>query len=267
MTLRRVVLAALLGGAAFVGVQSTAMAGQPAAPAGPVHPSATPQGHYFEMDKLPDWGGTWIVAQQRPVPGAPPRETPVIKPGQYLDRYNRMRAVSETNHGEWPRMASTCTTPGEPYLLSLGQYPSEYLFNPGRVTELHEETTGQRRIFTDGRGHAAPDDLELTYGGDAIGHWEGDTLVVETIGLKPSNQISNGVFATPKTRLVERIHLDPADKDALVDELTVTDEDMLVQPYHQTIRYRRHRDIELLEYVCDENNRNTIGADGKIDFH
>ena len=256
----------MLGTAAFLAIgASAAIAGQPAAPEGPAHPAATPRGHYVDLDKLPDWGGVWIVAPQRRAPGAPPPEQAMPK-GKYLTLYNQRKAVADANNGEWPRMAGTCTTPGEPYLLSLGQYPTEFLFNPGRITVLHEENTGQRRIYTDGRGHISPDDLELTYFGDSIGRWEGDVLVVDTIGLKPSNQISNGIFATPKTRLEERIHLDPADKDALVDELTVTDGDLLVQPYHQTIRYRRRRDIELLEYVCDENNRNGIDAAGKQTF-
>ncbi len=266
--LRQALLGPLLGGAALLAVQGApALAGQPAGPPpGPVHPAATPKGNYAALNNLPDWGGVWIVAPQRRAPGDPPPETTTPK-GQYLERYNRMKAIAEANDGEYPRVASTCTTPGEPYLASLGQYPTEWLFTPGRVTVLHEETVGERRIYTDGRGHIPADDLELSYGGDSIGHWEGETLVVDTIGLKPSNQISPGVFATPKTRLMERIHLDPADKDLLVDEITVVDEDMLERPYHQTVKYRRRRDLEILEYVCAENDRNQLRPDGRIGFN
>ena len=121
-----------------------------------------------------------------------------------------------------------------------------------------------RRIFTDGRGH--PEGLEATLFGHSIGRWEGDSLVVETVGLKPEAKIANGLLHSDKEKVVERIHLDPKDPDVLVDEMTITDPEALAQPWSSVLRYQRHRDWDLIEYVCSENDLNPVGDDGKAQF-
>ena len=69
--------------------------------------------------------------------------------------------------------------------------PGEFLFTPGKVTVAIEAYSQMRRIFTDGRKH--PDDPDPTYQGNSIGHWEGDTLVVDTVGFIPDSLIAPGV--------------------------------------------------------------------------
>ena len=265
----RVFVAARLGGAfALVLGCTAALAGQPAAPpTGPVHPAATPKGNYAALNNLPDWGGVWIVAFQRRAAGAPaaPAQEPIKPKGAYKERVEAGRAYAAAHNGEPLLDVSSCTAPGTPSIMGTGQYPIEFLFTPGRVTTLHEAWTGQRRIYTDGRGHIPADELELSFYGDSIGHWEGDTLVVNTIGMKPSTKVS-GVGHSPKQVVDERIHLDPNDKDVLIDEITVTDPDALEQPYKYSVRYGRHRDLELLEFICAENDRNGLGADGRAIF-
>jgi len=268
MQLRHALLGAALGGAAFLALQAgQAAAGQPAGPPpGPVYPAATPKGSYAALNNLPDWGGVWIVAQQRRAAGAPAPEAATPK-GKYKEQFDNAVAYAKAHNGEPLRVVSNCTAPGVPYIMTVGQYPIEWLFTPGRVTMLAEAWTGQRRIYTDGRKHIAPDDAELSFYGDSIGHWEGDTLVIETINMKPSNQIATNVFHSDKMVVSERVHLDAENKDILVDEITVTDPEALEKPFHQTIRYQRRRDLEPLEFICAENDRNGLDAEGKAGFN
>ena len=226
-----------------------------------VHPAATPKGHYAALGKLPDWGGVWVLEFQR---GAPPNPTPEPK-GAYKERYLALKAQADANHGEFPRVGSSyCAPPGIPYQVSLAQYPSEFLFTPGRVTVLMEAWTQVRRIYTDGRAH--PADLEATFYGNSIGHWEGQTLVVDTVGLKPGSLINPGMGHSDKERIGERIHLAPNDPDQLMDEITVTDPEALEKPWSAVFRYRRHREWEVLEFACAENDRNPVGASGVAGF-
>jgi len=220
-----------------------------------IHPAAQPKGHYAALDKLPDWGGVWVLEFQR---GAPPSPAPQPK-GAYKEHYLALKSQADANHAEFPREGrSYCAPPGIPYQLGVAQYPTEFLFTPGRVTVLFEAWTQLRRIYTDGRKH--PDDPEATFYGHSTGHWEGDTLVVDTGGLKPGSLIAQGIGHGDKERITERIHLSPTDKDQLLDEITVTDPDALEKPWTNTYRSRRHREWEELEFACAENDRNPVGG-------
>ena len=225
------------------------------------HPAASPKGHYAALDKLPDWGGAWVLEFQK---GVPPNPAPEPK-GAYKDHYLKLKAQADANNGEMPREGrSYCSPPGIPYHVGLAQYPSEYLFTPGRVTVLMEAWTQWRRIWTDGRTH--PADLEASFYGDSIGHWEGQTLVVDTVGLKPGALIAPGMGHSDKEQITEHIHLSPTDPDQLVDEITVTDPEALEKPWSAVYRYRRHREWDLLEFACAENDRNPVGALGVAGF-
>jgi len=226
--------------------------------------SVTPKGHYAALDSLPDWGGAWFAALG---PG-PPAPVPKLK-GQYLAAYEKWRAEVAAKAGEAATSQSNCLPPGMPSIMAVPQYPIEFIFAPGRVIVHHEAWMQWRNIYTDGRKH--PDDLDPTFQGDSIGHWEGGTLVIETIGTKENLALTSRTRGAvpahgPKLRILERIHLDPKDSNALLDEIRVEDPDALVEPYQQTIRYTRDRAQELMEFVCAENDRNPVDAQGNTIF-
>jgi hypothetical protein len=223
--------------------------------------TAHPKGHYAALDALPDWGGVWVL--NRPAPGAPATEKPSLK-GKYLEDYQAWQHAVETKGGEVPHEGSYCTPPGMPGIMGVGQYPMEFLFTPGRVTTHHEAWMQWRNIYTDGRGH--PDDLEATFAGDSIGHWEGMTLVVDTIGIKESVALGMGMKHSDKLHLTERIHLDKGDPDTLVDELTAEDPAALAKPWVHTFSFKRSREWTLLEFICAENDRNPVDANGNTGF-
>ena len=89
----------------------------------------------------------------------------------------------------------------------------EFLFTPGRVT-LTNESGLIRRIYVDGR--TLPTDVEETYTGTSVGHWEGETLVVETVGINPDERYPESAYPGSMpigkgVRITERIALKDAD--------------------------------------------------------
>jgi hypothetical protein len=234
-----------------------------AAPGGaaPKPAGAYPKGHYAALEKLPDWGGVWILA--RPGPGMPPPERPIFK-GQYLKDYEDWQKEVKDKGGEVAHHGSYCLPPGMPGIMAVGQYPVEFLFTPGRVTTHHEAWMQWRNIFTDGRGHA--EDLEATFQGDSIGHWEGQTLVVDTVGIKEAAALAQGMGHSNDLHLVERIHLAKDDPDTLLDEMTVEDQQALARPWKRVFTFKRSRDLQLLEFECAENDRNPVSSEGKTGF-
>jgi len=142
----------------------------------------------------------------------------------------------------------------------MGQpYPMEFLFTPGQVTIVIEAYTQVRHIYTDGR--PLPEDPDLKFHGTSVGRWDGDTLVVETIGFSPLTQIERGVPHSDKMKIAERFRL--TDPNTMRTDTTITDPDVLTVPYVSTITLSRHRNCTIAEYICEENNRNFVDEKGK----
>ncbi|MET0282169.1 MAG: hypothetical protein ABW278_13755 [Steroidobacteraceae bacterium] len=225
--------------------------------------AAFPQGRYAALDQLPDWGGVWVLNRGRPAGAAAP-EQPRLK-GEYLARYQAWQQQARANNGVALKENSNCLPPGMPRMMGTGQYPIEFLFTPGRVTMQHEAWMQTRAIFTDGRGH--PADLEAGFFGHSVGHWEGDALVVDTVGIKTVTELETGMRHSDKLRVAERIRLAPGDPDTLVVETTLTDPEALEAPYRRIYTFKRERDWNLMEFVCAENDRNPVGPDGVTRFN
>ena len=142
----------------------------------------------------------------------------------------------------------------------MGQpYPMEFLLTPGQVTIVIEAYNQIRHIYTDGRPLSA--DPDPTFYGTSIGHWEGDTLVVETVGLA---QVPRGITFpySDKLKIVERFKLTAP--DTMTIETTIIDPEALTAPYSMGSRsLTRHRNWTLAEYICEENNRNSVDEQGK----
>ena len=102
--------------------------------------------------------------------------------------------------------------------------------------------------------------------GDSIGHWEGDTLVVDTIGISDVLDIDTGMPHSAGFHLVERIRLDPGDPNVLINEMWMEDPEALEEPFEVTVRYRRDREGSLIEFQCAENDRNPVDDEGNTEF-
>jgi len=155
-----------------------------------------------------------------------------------------------------------CTLPGMPR-ITTGMYSLEFLMTPGQVTTIQEWMNEARRIYTDGR--TQPSDPDYTYGGHSIGHWEGDTLVVDTVAINWKDTLfdASGTFHSDAMKINERIHL--LDNGLLEDVVTIIDPKVFTRPWVVRKRYKRADvDYEPGEYSCAENNRYAIGPNGAV---
>lgn len=211
---------------------------------------------YEEVLDLPDWTGTWHQDWSR-LFGVDVR--PIQLTPEAQERQDEIVA-SFGDAGPPLDHVAQCVPPGVPTIMSVGGMPMEILFSPGRVTILTEAYMQVRRIFTDGR--ELPQDPEPFFNGNSVGHWEGDVLVVETVGLHQFNSIGRGVHVphSEAMRVSERIWQLAADE--LVMEMTVSDPAVLAEPYASRIYFKRQNEFPIREYICSENNRLISGEDG-----
>jgi hypothetical protein len=204
------------------------------------------------LAKLPDFTGVW----ERGGGGGAGRGAAPAGPS-LTPEYEARRKAYQASAPE-DSEAANCLPAGMPGIMTQ-PYPMEFLLTPGKVTIVIEAYTQVRHIYTDGR--KLPDDPDPEFHGTSVGRWEGDTLVVETVGFSPLTQITRGVPHGSKMKIVERVRL--ADPDTMTIQTTITDPEALTAPYITTNTLKRHRDWTIAEYICEENNRNSVDAAGK----
>ena len=117
-----------------------------------------------------------------------------------------------------------------------------------------------RRIFTDGR--PLDDDPDPTFNGQSAGHWEGNILLATSLGFRGDTNLEvSGLPKSDKAIAYERLWL--ADDDTLRDEFTLVDPVAFAKPWTVTKTYKRAPPgFKIMEYVCLENNRNPVDANG-----
>jgi hypothetical protein len=142
-----------------------------------------------------------------------------------------------------------CIPPGMPYIY-LQFFPMQILQTPTEVIELFESDHTVRHIFVDGRPH--PADLSPTYNGHSIGHWEGDTLVVDTVGLLAKTWLDR--LGHPKSEQMHIVeHIRRLDSKTLQVDLLFDDPKSYPKPWNAQIRFQLHPDWDILEDVCEDN--------------
>ena len=131
---------------------------------------------------------------------------------------------------------------------------------PGLILVLYEYGTTFRQIFTDGR--TLPKDPNPTWMGYSVGHWEGDTLVVESNGFNGKAWMSGqGNPVTDALHLTERMHR--RDVGHMDIQLTIDDPKAYTRPWTAELHPQLIPDTELIEFVCNENERDVRHLVGK----
>jgi hypothetical protein len=124
---------------------------------------------------------------------------------------------------------------------------------PGRVVMIFEYDHFVRYIYTDGRQH--PADLAPTWMGDAIGYWEGDTLVVDTIGFHNKTWLDRvGHPHSDALHVVERIRR--AGHDTLIDDITIEDPEAYTKPWTARRIFQLKPKWQIIEFVCEDTYLN-----------
>lgn len=130
--------------------------------------------------------------------------------------------------------------------------PYKIIQQPGEIAFLYESRTTFRQVFTDGR--ALPLDPQPTWDGYSVGHWEGDTLVVETRGMNGLTWLdSNGHPLSDAMHLTEKFRR--PDFGHMEIEITIDDPKNYTKPW--TVKENPHLlvDTDLIEYICNENEK------------
>ncbi len=212
--------------------------------------SSRPDATYATLAKLPDWSGWWGFGQAapeelrtQPLPLKPAARDAARAAGPDADplRYCRPSQFTGSNGGFTEAV--------------------EFLFTPGRVTVTNERGL-VRRIYADGR--AMPAALDPTNTGVSIGHWEGQTLVVETRGINPL-ALYGGVPIGSNVRITERMFL--TDPGTLQIDVVTEAPDVLTRPDRRTRHYTRVAKTMANEITwCTEYDRSIEPGSGKQRF-
>jgi len=245
MAATRVLAAVCLGVAAPA--LAAAPAAQPAAPASIEGSAAAVHGLTGTWNRYPQLG-------EAPDPKLPPPPPPVAPPplkAQYKPDWNaKQEAIKEADaRGEPPFTDYVkCLPDGMPTMM-IAMFPMEVLQTPGQVTIMQEAYNQVRRIYLNEK-QIPIEDAEPGYWGHSVGHWEGNTLIVDTVGIKPT-VLFRGVPHSDQMRIHERIEM--LRPDFFEDHITVEDPVYLTAPWSFTYAYTRLPHYKMLEYVCDSN--------------
>jgi hypothetical protein len=234
--------------------------------------------------QMPDWTGVWVLvggtlydrATAEPAnalagdPGA--REHPPYTPA-WEEKYKRNIALVAA--GRFPDPITTCGIPvGFPRVMQVVD-GYEFVNTPNQTWILTENGPNVVRVYTDGRKHLADDLIWPTYTGDSVGHWEGDTLVFTTIGLRGEDGTiidRTGAIISDQAHGLTRLR---KREDGMMEaKITIEDPVALTRSWTVTKTYRKlSGDARIMDYACAENNRNpvdpvtgktfTLGSDGK----
>jgi len=138
--------------------------------------------------------------------------------------------------------------PAEVYSPGAASFMLKLVQTPDLLVILFEDVPGFRQVFLDGRAH--PSNPNPTWMGHSVGRWEGDTLVIETVGFNDRGW--NGVYpSTEEMRLEER--LTRTEYGTINVVLTIDDPGVYEQPWVRRMRFDLAPQEELFEYVCETN--------------
>ncbi len=140
----------------------------------------------------------------------------------------------------------------------LVPYAQQWIQSPNWMVVRHEfQNNWSRAIPLDGRPHSK--DLELTWGGESVGHWEGETLVIDTVGIKAwllanrGNSENGTIWHSDAIHVIERLKYLSA--RVISYSVTIDDPKIWTAPWTEDFYMVKHPTWNLLEYVCQENNR------------
>jgi hypothetical protein len=216
--------------------------------------------------ETPDLTGVWSPYRggrgSDPKLAAPTASALVLKP-EYAKPYEARRALETESNQRGEQLATKavqCIPYGMPTMMSVAIYPVEFIQLPKQLTIISEAFSEVRRVYLN-VPQAPIDDVAPSYYGRSVGKWEGDTLVVDTVGIKTSVAGYRGVPHSDQMRITERFKL--VSPDYLHDQITINDPVVLEKPVTYTLAYKRMPNYEMVEFVCD-NNREYVDEKGVV---
>jgi len=157
---------------------------------------------------------------------------------------------------------SRCLPGPSPRANSVALFPIQFVQTPKQIVILYEYFNVFRLIPLDQKSH--PDDLDPSFLGHSIGHWEGNTLVVDIVGFNDKGWVlSGGVFHSDALHITERYTR--VDYDTINYEATIEDKKVFTQPFKTSTTMMLREDARLREYICPENNEDVLRLEKLLD--
>lgn len=177
-----------------------------------------------------------------------PRLTP-----EYLAEWEVIAESLISGSYEYDNIAN-CLPPGMPSMMSM-PYGMEVMQNEQKITFFGEHQDALRRVYLDGREPSESVLNDPTYAGYSTGHWDGDTLVVDTVALTTKSYITGKTPHSDQMTVHERIRF--TEPGILENRITVNDPVALTEPWEVVYRYRKasYPNDELREFACAEGFR------------
>ena len=195
-----------------------------------------------------DITGTWLHAFSRdnPFTFSPPPGFKLTPEAQVqYDAAKKARAEGKAYHDD----IGACWPAGLPLIMTR-VWAIAMIQKPTAIYMISGFMNSVRTIFLDGRPHTDPDLVVRSFNGESIGHWEGDTLVVDTTGFVDDHHwIDNGLIATDALHVVERIKLQN-NGNTLEIEYTFQDPKSFEGEFKSTKHFRRMEDTDITEASC-----------------
>jgi len=239
-----------------------------AAPAFAETPS--PEVRQAEFARLPYWDGLWITENDESTIGGLP--VAVVKAREEGDTTARNPATSlfgfaapwneEGKRRQAARVGGNRTADGWGFPMMMNAAaPLQFLITPEEVLIINAYRD-ILHVRTDGSGHPGEDDIWPTVWGDSIGHWEGDTLVIDTIAVSnPNVYFHGGPPLSEEAHYVQRLHMVSPGK--IEGEITITDPVTLAQPWVVKLSWTRDDSFGRMIHDVFTNDR-TDSENGTI---
>jgi len=233
--------------------------------------------------KLPDWSGLWEpnifsgegIGQGLSAEGLR-NAAPVLSAGskipftaEWQAKYDAALAAlaaavaADPDHPPAPAYDNCASPPFVMNMISPALY--QWRITPEETT-IVDTIKGIRHIYTDGRSHPPSDELWPTRTGDSVGHWEGDTLVVDTVAVKPDILPFGftSIRMSDQLHFVERIRM--VSHDEIQNEFTMEDPVALTKPLTATFGYARVTDTDRMidETECDSTTDRNPVVEGRF---
>ena len=212
----------------------------------------------------PDWTGVWDSTEGLafdPATADPPGNSAQGTNDRIHPPYNKEweakydAVLAEHRKGKIADPINFCVPHGFPRALGGSHGPIQIVSTP-TMFQMQWEWQSEIHRVNMGAKHLPPEELWPTFMGDSIGHWEGDALVIDTIGSKAGQYDRTGAPYSDKTHTVERIT--QTDPNTLIDRITVEDPVALTRPFVVVRRFVRAKpDTRIQDDFC-ENERNPI---------
>lgn len=216
-----------------------------------------------EKSSRPDLSGIWSSDQgvlwDTSVPPGQRPNAPFTPP--FAARYQKALDAAAAGRPKADPPAA-CLPPGVPRIIA-SPFPFEIVQTSNTVYMMFEYMSQVRRIYMNGSG---PPPLGVpTFNGHSTGRWEGETLVIETVELNPNSVLDTTHLPhSDALRVIERLRFIAPDK--LEAMITLVDPKAYTKPWTVRRTYTRKGDDRILQYVCEENNRNPVMTDGSTGF-